>query len=260
MELTLEQLLQGKATKIKNKEYYSTEQYVTPFLERASKFTDEFIINVKPADQISLTSDGEVNFDDIVYNRVNIEAVLPDEYAFEGHKRVMGFVYALDTRKPVVKQYVGAIRSACLNLCVFNPDAISIQELKPESAINYSFLGHCLSLTDNINATLTKLTNIEFTKESCYEELGVWIDNCINKKFFSDFGTIKLAESTPIEAYKNLFYNEKSEYYYNNGSVSGYDIYNAFTDIICNGKNADLVNRFEKTYLVSQIMQLNKFN
>ena len=34
MELTLPQLLQGKATKIKDKEYYTTEQYVTPFLEK----------------------------------------------------------------------------------------------------------------------------------------------------------------------------------------------------------------------------------
>jgi hypothetical protein len=86
MELTIDQLLQGKATKIKDREYLTTEQYVTPFLERMSKFTNEFIIQAKPADQISLTMDGDVNFEDIIYNRVNIEAVLPNEYCFEGHK------------------------------------------------------------------------------------------------------------------------------------------------------------------------------
>ena len=32
MELTLSQLLQGKATKIKDREYFSTKQYVEPFL------------------------------------------------------------------------------------------------------------------------------------------------------------------------------------------------------------------------------------
>ena len=31
MEITLEQLLKGKATKIKDKEYYPTEAYVSPF-------------------------------------------------------------------------------------------------------------------------------------------------------------------------------------------------------------------------------------
>ena len=77
MELTIEQLMQGKATKIKNKEYLSTEAYVTPFLDRMSKLTDNFIINAKPADQISLTNNGDINFEDAIYNRVWIQGVLP---------------------------------------------------------------------------------------------------------------------------------------------------------------------------------------
>ena len=32
MEITLDELLKGKGTIIKNKEYLSTEAYVTPFL------------------------------------------------------------------------------------------------------------------------------------------------------------------------------------------------------------------------------------
>ena len=51
MELTIEQLMQGKATRIKDKEYFTTEAYVTPFIDRVSKMTDNFIINAKPADQ-----------------------------------------------------------------------------------------------------------------------------------------------------------------------------------------------------------------
>lgn len=40
MELTIEQLMQGKATRIKDKEYFTTEAYVTPFIDRVSKMTD----------------------------------------------------------------------------------------------------------------------------------------------------------------------------------------------------------------------------
>lgn len=254
MQLTLQQLLQGKATKIKDKEYFSTEQYVTPFLERMSKFTDEFIIQAKPADQISLTPNGDVNFEDIIYNRVNIEAVLPNEYCYEGHKQVVGFVYALDTRKPVVKEYMGGLRTACLNLCTFNPAALSVQELAPESAINYNFLNTCLEMADDMGAKLRLLSDIEFSRDQMYNELGTQIDRCINTKFHSDFGTVKLTESLPIEVYKNLFYNEKSDYYTQDNIVSGFDVYQAYTDIICNGKSKDLVNRFEKTLLVSRIM------
>lgn len=254
MELTIDQLLQGKATRIKDKEYFTTEQYVVPFLERMSKFTNEFIIQAKPADQISLTPNGDVNFEDIIYNRVNIEAVLPNEYCYEGHKQVVGFVYALDTRKPVVKEYMGGLRTACLNLCTFNPAALSVQELQPEHAIDYNFLNYCMELVDNMGVKLRQLANMEFTHENMYEELGMQIDRCINFKFHNDFGTVKLPESLPIEVYKNLFYNEKSPYFSKEGIVSGFDVYQAYTDIICNGKSKDLVNRFEKTLLVSSIL------
>ena len=176
MEITIDQLLRGKATRIKDKEYFTTEQYVTPFLERMAKFTDDFIIQAKPADQISLTPNGDVNFEDIIYNRVNIEAVLPDEYCFEGHKQVVGFVYALDTRKPVVKEYMGGLRTACLNLCTFNPAALSVQELEPEKAINYGFLNHCIEMVDNMGAKLKMLSEMEFTRDEMYNQLGMQID------------------------------------------------------------------------------------
>lgn len=257
MVITLEQLMQGKATKIKNKEYLTTESYVAPFIERMVKHTNEFIINVKPADQISLTKDGEVNFEDIIYNRVNIEAVLPDEYAYEGHKQVIGFVYALDTRKPVVKQYCGGLRSCCLNLATFDVNMLQVSYLEPETSIDYSFSSTCMEKAQTISHNLNKLSKIEFSKEQCFNELGTWIDRCINKKFVNDFGAIKLSESTPIEAYKNLFYNEKSPYFTKDNFVTGFDIYQSFTDLVSNGtseKTKDFVNRFEKTILVGKIM------
>ena len=55
MEIDLKTLLQGKATIIKGKEYFSTEAYVTPFLERMSKFTNDFRVQAKLPDQISIT-------------------------------------------------------------------------------------------------------------------------------------------------------------------------------------------------------------
>ena len=163
-------------------------------------------------------------------------------------------MYALDTRKPVVKEYMGGLRTDCLNLCTFNPTALSVQELAPEKAIDYNFLNHCLELVDNMGLKLKQLANMEFTHEDMYNELGMQIDRCINYKFHNDFGTVKLPESLPIEVYKNLFYNEKSPYFSKEGIVSGFDVYQAYTDIICNGKSKDLVNRFEKTLLVSQIL------
>lgn len=255
MELNLEQLFKGKATRIKEKEYFTTEQYVTPFINNVSKLTDEFIINVKPADQISLTKEGEINFEDIIYNRVWIQGVLPDEYAWDNHKRVISMLYALDTRKPVVKFYTGALNMACLNLCVFNPEMLSVAELEPESNINYSFLRSALSITDEIHMMLNKLSNMEFKKQTIYNDLGHWVDKCITSKINTGFGSVKIAESAPIDVYKDLFYNEKSKYFTKDDRVDGFTVYNAFTDLITQDKR-DLVNKFEKTLLIKDIMEI----
>lgn len=259
MEISLNELLQGKGTVIKNKEYYSTEAYVTPFLERMSKITNDFRIQVKLPDQMSLTKEEDLNYKDVIFNRVNIEAILPDEYEFDGHQRVIGFVYALDTRKPIVKEYVGGLRSACLNLCIFNPEAISIQELEPESPIDYRFCDNFMNIACNIKDTLKRLSSIELTKTQCYNKLGKWIDNCFdaNKNTFNSIGgKVKLATSLPIDAYKNVFYNEKSDYYTKDNVTTGFNIYNSFTDLVCNGTKPDIINRFEKTYLISKILDL----
>lgn len=255
MELTLEHLLQGKATKIKEKEFFTTKAYVEPFFDRMSKYTEEFIINVKPADQISLTPNGEVNFDDIVYNRVWIQAVLPDEYAYENHKKVISMLYALDTRKPVVKIYTGALNMACLNLCVFSPDALNVAELEPTTAINYSPINLLMGMNDTIKSTLEKLDKMTFNRNEIYEDLGLWIDRCITSKFNSGFGTVKIAESAPVNVYKDLFYNEDSNYYTQGEEVDGFTVYNAFTDLITQDKK-DLVNKFEKTLLIKEIMDI----
>lgn len=255
MELTTEQLFKGKATRIKEKEYFTTEAYVTPFMERVSKLTNNFIINAKPADQISLTKEGEVNFDDVIYNRVWIQGVLPEEYAWDNHKRVISMIYALDTRKPLVKFYVGALNMACLNLCVFNPEMLNVAELEPESAINYSFLRNALSLTDETASMLKQLSNMEFKRDAIFDDLGHWVDNCINAKINTGFGTVKLAESAPIDVYKDLFYDEKSKYYTTDDRVDGFTVYNAFTDLITQDKK-DLVNKFEKTLLIKDILNL----
>ena len=220
-----------------------------------SKYTEEFIINVKPADQISLTPSGEVNFDDIVYNRVWVQAVLPDEYAYENHKRVMSMLYALDTRKPVVKMYTGALNMACLNLCVFNPDALNVAELEPITAINYSPINLLMGMKDTIKSTLEKLDKMIFNRNEIYEDLGLWIDRCITSKFNSGFGTVKITESAPINVYKDLFYNEDSNYYTKGEEVDGFTVYNAFTDLITQDKK-DLVNKFEKTLLIKEIMDI----
>ena len=73
---------------------------------------------------------------------------------------------------------------------------------------------------------------MEYKKDDIYADLGHWVDNCINSKFNMGFGSVKLAESAPIDVYKDLFYDEKSKYYTTDNVVDGFTVYNAFTDLI----------------------------
>jgi hypothetical protein len=112
-----------------------------------------------------------------------------------------------------------------------------------------------MGMTDTIKVTLEKMSRKTYTRESIYEELGLWIDRSITAKYNTGFGTVKIAESAPVNVYKSLFYEEDSNYYVKGDEVDGFTVYNAFTDLITQDKK-DLVNKFEKTLLVKEIMDI----
>lgn len=264
MELTLDELLKGKGTLIKGKEYLSTEAYVTPFLERMSKFTTDFRVQAKLPDQISITKKEDLNLEDTVFNRVWVQAVLPDEYSFDNHQEVIGMVYGLDARKPVAKIYRGALNMACLNLCVFNPSFLNVQEIEPERAINFKPLKSLMEQTSDIKVWLDRLTNTEvpYNEELINENLGLWVRNSLNNSFDTGYGKVKLATSTAIDAYKLLYEKKESPYFVKEGEATNmFNVYNAFTELITNdgtkdGCAKDILNKCEKTLLLKDILTL----
>lgn len=258
MEINLETLLRGKATLIKGKEYLSAEAYVTPFLERMSKYTDDFRIQAKLPDQISITRNKDINFDDIVYNRVWIQAVLPDGVDFENHVKVVGLVYGLDTRKPVSKIYTGGLNCACTNLCVFNPDDIEVSELEPATPINFKRVVPMAEEVLNVAEWLKKLSHMElpYNDRTINEELGRWVRNTFSCSYGLNLGKVKLATSSAIDAYKLLYEKEDSPYYVPvNETTTMFNVYNAWTQTITDDAR-DIMNKAEKCLLLKQILRL----
>lgn len=82
MEITLDQAFAGKNTQIKGNTYFNTEAYVAPFIDKMSKYTDNFIFNGIMPEQMTL-SEGNT---DITWNRMWVQAVMPDEAGFDNHK------------------------------------------------------------------------------------------------------------------------------------------------------------------------------
>lgn len=257
MQLSIDELLRGKATIIKGKEYFNTEAYVAPFLERMSKFTNDFRIQAKLPDQISITKEENLNLEDTVFNRVWIQAVMPEEYGFDGHQEVIDMVYGLDTRKPVAKIYRGALNMACLNLCVFNPSFLNVQELEPEKAINFKCIQSLMEQTSDIKAKLNKLsdTEVPYNESLINENLGSWIRGTIGSSYDNGYGKVKLAATTAIDAYKLLYEKEDSPYYVKPGNpTTMFNVYNAFTELISNTDTKDIINKAEKTLLLTNIL------
>ena len=260
MEIDLNTLLQGKATIIKKKEYLPTEAYVTPFLERMSKYTDDFRIQARLPDQISITKKEDLNLEDTVFNRVWIQAVLPNEFSFNNHQEVIGMVYGLDTRKPIVKIYRGALNMACLNLCVFNPSFLEVHELEPESPINFRGLQSLMEQVSDIKSWLDRLseTFITYEENVINENLGLWIRNALSTSFDNGYGKVKLSASTAVDAYKLLYEKEDSPYFVKPGeATSMFNVYNAFTELISNTDTRDIMNKAEKTLLLKDILTLS---
>lgn len=257
MQLNLEELTKGKATIIKGKEYFNTESYVTPFLERMSKFTSDFRIQAKLPDQISITRKEDLNLEDTVFNRVWIQAVLPD--SIDNHQEVIGLIYGLDTRKPVAKIYRGALNMACLNLCIFSPTFLNVQEIEPQTPLDFKCIQPLMEQTSDIKAWLDKLSNIEVPYEESQidRSLGSWIRNSLSASMNSDYGKVKLSTSTAIDAYKLLYEKEDSPYYVKPGnSTSMFTVYNAWTQILTDDTR-DIINKVEKTLLIKRILGLS---
>lgn len=255
MEVTLNQLLEGKATKIKNKDYAPTRSYVEPFLERMSKITNDFRVQVKLPDQVTCTSGEGERHDDITYNRVLIQAVLPNK--FDNHQEVIGMVYGLDVRKPLIKIYRGAINCACTNLCIFDPSFLNVQFIEQGKGISYKPVEYLMERESEMQLMLETLHNTEWdgSVQNIESNLGRWIRSALSSEYENGYGKIKLGTDIVIKAYSSMFVDQESPYYIGEGNnVDMFTVYNAFTELISNDNGKDIMNKCEKTILLRQIL------
>lgn len=252
MEISLSELLKGKPTIIKNKEFFQTKNYVEPFIQKMSALTSDFRIQVKAPDQMTMSGESQ----DLTYNRVWIQAVLPPEHTIEGHDEVIGFLYGIDVKRPVAKIYRGYLNQACTNLCVFNPKWMQIQEMVPGDPLNYNSIKNLLEEANDFDLKIKRLkeTKLDRDKQKLY--LGEWVDYSLRESQDYGFGKVKIAVSTPIDAYKQLFIDQDSPYYLPEGiDPSLFDVYNSFSQIITDDKK-DIMNKFEKTMIINRILNV----
>jgi hypothetical protein len=252
MTVSIDELLKGQPTIIKNKEFFATERYITPFLERFRDIADDFECKAVQPSQMSIERNGEVN---AVYNKVLIEASLPLE---NDYAEVVGMSYAIDTRKPICKFFRGIKENLDSGHLYIDTDQnIVCQELEPETNINFSVLDNLMNREFNTNTWRESLKTMDFdaSNDNVNFKLGQWIRFAINFNITNDFGSIKIASQDIVAGYKELFEESSSNFFCGLGGHTDYNkIYSAFSNIIHNGK--DIVNVADKTYLLKLILSI----
>ena len=255
MEITLNALLEGKPTIIREKEYFATKDYIQPFIDEMSKFTKEFVVNVQLPDQVTISNDSK----DVTYNRVWIQAIMPDKCTIDGYAETYGLIYALDARIPVYKVYRAYVNKETHNLCVFDPNWIQVYELKPETKLTYS-IRELMEKPFDIEKRLKIMKNtfISADIEDVHKLLGKLINRSLLYEYRNVGGKVKISPSDVIKAFEDVYHNNSSHYYVQpavEGSLHNY--YGAFCSQITNSK--DIIKKKKKTILVGMLFDLVEY-
>lgn len=254
MEITLDALRLGKPTVIKDKTYLSTKEYVDPFIEEMSKYTSKFIIQVQVPQQLTLSNTNK----DITYNRVWVQAVMPDKCDVEGYHESYGLVYALDVKKPTYKIYRAYLNPFDNNLCVFNQNWIQSYELNPEETLAYS-ISNLMTATNDFGNKIKKMKSNYLSDD--LDDVHKMLGKLINRSMLYDLnvlnGKVKISPNDVVKAFDAMYMNMASPYYIDTAgadSCSTLRYYNALNAQLNDGK--DIINRFEKNILVGMLFEI----
>lgn len=243
-------LEKGQKTIIKGNEFLETKAYCLPFLERMKKYTDMFECFAICPSQLSIGTNGEPQ---MVYNKVHIEAILPGNDP--DISEVIGFTYALDTRKPVARIYKAWKNNETGSLMLNNTNYIESQTIEPETPLNFSAVNRLLEKDldwEWINRL--KSTVWETTNDQVNYKLGQWLRFAINFSITDDYGKVKIATNDIIAGYKLLFDDSKSSFFTSLGVTCDYHkTLNALSSILYNSQK-DPVNLIVKSYLLKDII------
>lgn len=247
--ITITELLEGRSTLIKGKQYLSTKEYVDPFIQEMSKYTNDFRVKIKLPDQMT----GSIEDTDITYNRVLIEAVLPSDNTIDKHDEVIGLLYGLDIRKPVYKTYRGYLNQACTNLSVFNASWLNVQELKPLEGIKFDIKA-MLEMPNSFANDLKQMKKAVIDRADMLPLLGRMVDMSLRDNYFNGIQNVKISPNVAIEAYKSLLIDTDSKYFIPDAKeITKFDVHEALTQIVTDDTK-DILNRFEKTMLINKFI------
>jgi hypothetical protein len=248
MIVNIKELYTGKATIIKNKQYFNSEKYCKPFIEKLEPLTEKFIINVQTPDQLT----GSRENWDVVFNKVSILAILKSE--IEGFKEVVGFCYALDIKKPVAKFYRAFYNENNGNLIAHDESFLEHQEIEEDEILTYSVVDKLLEKTNNFKNFICNFEDYKLSRQLMDTYLGSWVRGCVNEFYLNDSGKIKVSPKDAISTYINFCVDRDNVFYLGDKQeFTKLDLLENFLSGITNDKK-DIMNKFEKCLIIKKII------
>lgn len=252
MQITIPRLMAGKACSIKDVEYLSTAEYVTPFVEELSRFGAKFIVDVEVPNQLTRTG-GEK---DITYNKVLIQAILPEKYNVEDWCETYCLAYALDVKKPIYKVYRAYRHMTSGVLMVFNSNWLICKELKPGQIPQYS-LRELMEAYNDVPIKMKEMNEETYAPDIAKKQamLGQLIDRALVYDIKNISGKVKVSAAQVVKAYESIYNDPASCYYTVDGSYDKLSYYEAIGNVVTKD-DKDIINRFEKSQLVGMLLDM----
>lgn len=252
MQITVEKLLTGKGTTIKDKEYFPTADYVGPFIDELKRFTDNFVVEVQVPSQMTVTD----RVQDLTFNRVLVQAIMPSQCDIMDYQEMYCLSYALDTRVPIYKVYRCYRNKNDGTIMAFNRNWFICKQLKPGEKLTYSLKELMESYNDleiKLKSNLTKVMESDIKEK--HRVLGQLLDRALVFDIKNAGGKVKLPTALIIKAFESIYNDSASKYYTLDGSCDLHNYYNALSALIVDDKK-DFINLFEKILLIGQLFDL----
>lgn len=243
MNLTIDSLEKAHRYKRGQTVFPAPMEILGKFFKETESHTNEYIIQGTSPPDVAVDVVGNGSGDNVeeyqIYPRVNVEAVLHDKYQIDNsgdrYKKVIGVVYALDLQNPVIKLYSGYQRSACLNLCVFNPSNI-IKKYFNDVDYGPNFFSNVPEYLNGISdekkeyqEKIDVLINNKHSGEDLFNRLGHLAKKCIFEQagMATSFNNLVkfISSSQAVSGIDNIYFKQ-------DGLYSDYDLYQGLTATI----------------------------
>lgn len=231
--------------------FKTPKELIEPFLEKVDKSNFSSNFTVKVSGKVENANEDETI--NASYGRILIEADFSDSLSNDITGGVVGFLYGLDTQRPIVKVYRGNRVFACTNLSVFNADSVSTYDIlgNPDEAYQKT-QQYLETLEENFAKQLeliNALQSAQFSVPQIESKLGYMLKNVVT----GNSAYKKLGVNPIIQGTKLLFGN--SPYSIVEGKTNGWNLYNALTQVISD--KSDLVDESQKSLIAYNLVNLN---